>query len=298
MKLGDLCGGSRIWANWWGVPFIIAQTFQLFSVAGYATMELSMYLTWEAKTKAYFAMSLIATISYFLVTVGVLIFNCKQQAKAFLILGTAAYIAQMAIYTTWPLNYTWQFGVGWAGAGNGVVAIVFMFLMKNESFSRSDNVFAITFSNKSEPITKFGVCVNESVQTKESEGDVEKKNVASISGLLNCMSFVFYNIAFAGFFGWTFDDTSVFSKSMTVIDVLGFCFLGLATFFSIYHCKQGKMITTALAFCCTVTAMGMVSSNYITGGSETIVNMFASGWISVGLSLVALIMCFLEKDQE
>jgi len=273
MKLNDLrcSGGSRLWANWWGFQFIIAQTFQLFNAAGYATMQFSMSQpTWDAKSKAYFAMSLIATISYFLVTVGVLIFNCKQQAKAFLILGTAAYIAQMAIYTTWSFNAAWQFGVGWAGAGNGVVAIVYMFLMKNES-----------------------------------EGDVEKKNVASISGFLNCTSFMFYNIAFAGFLEWDFDDTSVFSKSQNVIDVLGFCFLGLATFFSIYHCKQGKMITTALAFCCTVTAMGMFSSymysetiintpNY----SETVVNMFASGWISVGLSLVALIMCFLEKDQE
>ena len=273
MKLGDLCGGSRIWANWWGVPFIIAQTFQLFNVSGYVTMQVSMsQLTWDAKSKAYFAMSLIATISYFLVTVGVLIFNCKQQAKAFLILGTAAYIAQMAIYTTWSFNDAWQFGVGWAGAGNGVVAIVYMFLMKHEPLVWSSE--------------------------KEQYDNDEKKPVASISGFLNCTSFMFYNIAFAGFWGWDFDTTSVFSKSMTVIDVLGFCFLGLATFFSIYHCKQGKMITTALAFCCTVTAMGMTSSNYITGGIATTVNMFASGWISVGLSLVALIMCFLEKDQE
>jgi hypothetical protein len=266
MKLNDLrcSGGSRLWANWWGVQFIIAQTFQLFNVAGYATMELSMSLpSWDAKSKAYFAMSLIATISYFLVTVGVLIFNCKQQAKAFLILGTAAYIVQMAIHTTWDLKESWQFGVGWGGAANGVLAIVYMFLMKNES-----------------------------------EG-VEKKNVASIAGLLNCTSFVFYNISFAGFLGWTFPATgTTFTKAMIVIDVIGFCFLGLATFFSIYHCKQGKTAMTALAFCCTVTAMGMWSSTYTTGGGPTVVNLFACGWVSVGLTLVALIMCFLEKDQE
>lgn len=264
MKIGDLCSGeSRIWANWWGFQFIIAQTFQLFNVAGYATMEFSMSQSnWDAKSKAYFAMSLISTISYFLVTVGVLLFNCKQQAKAFLVLGTAAFIAQMAIYTTWSLTGTWQFGVGWAGVGNGVVATVYMFLMKNEN-------------------------------------DGEKTKVASISRLLNCTSFVFYNISYAGFMGWGFDGSwSVFMKSMIIIGVLGFCFLGLATFFSIYYCKQGKMITTALAFCCITTNMGMWASTWVGVHSVTKTNMFACGWVSVGLSLVSLIMCCFEKDQE
>merc|ERR1712048_582482 len=122
-----MCGH---FSNWWGFSFLIAQAFQLFNIAGYADMQRVMKTSdWDnsdSLVKPFYALALVSTICYFLVPVSVFIFNCKQMAFTSILLATLAFIVQMGIYTHWGFDNAWQFGVGWAGVGNSVVATIYM----------------------------------------------------------------------------------------------------------------------------------------------------------------------------
>lgn len=258
MKLEDMAGH---FSNWWGFTFVIAQAFQLFNIAGYGLMEFTFSSAVGSTVKAYYAMGIISTVCYFLVPISVFIFNCKQMAFSAILLGTLTFIVQMGIHTSFNLQSSWQFGVGWAGVGNGIVATIYMYF-------------------------------NDKVENEDK--------TMNLSSLFNSIAFFADNIANMGFVAFAFNSLmSTYDKANVIIGVLGFAFCGLAMIFSIYECKYLKLSFTALTFLCNLVAMAMVSKGWVVGsGSSTGDNAMAFGWISWVFSFAALIMILIEKKSE
>ena len=260
MKLEDMSGH---FSNWWGFSFLIAQMFQLFNIASYYYMEVTAANNWlslfatATEMKAYYALALISTIFYFLVPVSVFVFNCKQMAFASILLATCAFIAQMGLYTSWNIH-PWQFGVGWAGAGNGIVATIYMHF-------------------------------NDKVESEDK--------TMNLSSLFNCIAFFCVNLANAGFTEFDFSNYSTtYDKAYVIIAIIGFAFCGLSMMFSIYECKYLKLSFTGLAFVCDLVAVAMATKGWTVGAfSATGDMLMAFSWITVVFSLAALVLILLEK---
>ena len=252
----DLMSGK--WQSWWAFQFWIAQAFQIMSIFGYAGFD--AFSAIGAQGKAANAMAIIATLSFFLFPIFYFMTGCKMSQKISLVVGTCAFLVQMSLTSqkAWLQRDLWQFGIGWAGFVNAVLAAVYLFFDKSG----------------------------------------EEKPEAGLSSVMACSAFTFSFIASYGFSAWSAVWTAVGGstkmEAALIFDILGTAFAGFAVLFSFYNCAKGKMVNSGLAALCLFVGACIWSSEF---ASSTAVNdnAFAFHWLAAIASIATVALGFMKK---